>query len=94
MIRDKDKVNPKLNFLYLYLIVPTYYTHVVLCSHFIKINTTMLSTSVGQTLWHSTSVGKTLFAWCFILNERLTISYQKSFIFSVSVLWFKYLPYN
>ena len=36
-----------------------------------------------------TSLGKTFFAWHFILNEnilfRLTISYQKPFVFSVSV---------
>ena len=36
-----------------------------------------------------TSLGKTFFAWCFILNEYilfwLTISYQKPFVFSVSV---------
>ena len=37
----------------------------------------------------STSLGKTFFAWCFILNENilfwLTISYQKPFVFYVSV---------
>ena len=37
----------------------------------------------------STSLGKTFFAWRFILNENilfwLTISYQKPFVFSVSV---------
>ena len=36
-----------------------------------------------------TSLGKTFFAWRFILNENilfwLTISYQKSFVFPVSV---------
>ena len=36
-----------------------------------------------------TSLGKTFFAWCFILNENilfwLTIPYQKPFVFSVSV---------
>ena len=37
----------------------------------------------------STSLGKTFFAWRFILNDdilyRLGISYQKPFVFSVSV---------
>ena len=37
----------------------------------------------------STSLGKTIFAWRFIWNEnilfRLTISYQKPFVFSISV---------
>ena len=37
----------------------------------------------------STSLGKTFLAWCFILNENilfwLTISYQKPFVFHVSV---------
>ena len=41
----------------------------------------------------STSLGKTFFAWRFILNENilfwLTISYQKPFVFSVSVLCFQ-----
>ena len=38
----------------------------------------------------STSLGKTFFAWRFILNENilfwLTISYQKPFVFPISVL--------
>ena len=37
----------------------------------------------------STSLGKTFFAWRFILNENilfwLTISYQKPFVFPISV---------
>ena len=41
----------------------------------------------------STSLGKTFFAWRFILNENilflLTISYQKPFVFSVSVFCFQ-----
>ena len=41
----------------------------------------------------STSLGKTFFAWRFILNENilfwLTISYQKPFVFSVSVFYFQ-----
>ena len=41
----------------------------------------------------STSLGKTFFAWRFILNENilflLTISYQKPFVFSVSVFRFQ-----
>ena len=55
---------------------------------------------LGRSLWSaicprwqstvlSTSLGKPFFAWCFILNEnilfRLTISYQKPFVFSVPV---------
>ena len=41
----------------------------------------------------STSLGKTFFAWRFILNENilfwLTISYQKPFVFSASVFYFQ-----
>ena len=41
----------------------------------------------------STSFGKTFFAWRFILNENilfwLTISYQKPFVFYVSVFYFQ-----
>ena len=41
----------------------------------------------------STSLGKTFFAWCFILNENilfwLTIPYQEPFVFSVSVFYFQ-----
>ena len=41
----------------------------------------------------STSLGKTFFAWHFILNENilfwLTLSYQKPFVFSVSVFDFQ-----
>ena len=51
------------------------------------------STSETKGWTHATvlsiSLGKTIFAWRFILNENilfwLTISYQKSFVFSVSV---------
>ena len=50
------------------------------CSKIIASHTTVLSTSLG----------KTVFAWPFILNENilfwLTISYQKPFVFSVSVV--------
>ena len=41
----------------------------------------------------SASLGKTFFAWRFILNENLlfgpTISYQKPFVFSISVFCFQ-----
>ena len=44
----------------------------------------------------STSLRKTFFAWRFILNENilfwLTISYQKPFVFSVSVFYFQICP--
>ena len=54
-----------------------------------------LNTAVNDKVWLDldlvllTSLGKTVFAWRFILNQNilfwLTISYQKPFVFSVSV---------
>ena len=54
------------------------------CDASYAINYLVLITSVL-----STSLGKTFFAWRFILNENilfwLTVSYQKPFVFSISV---------
>ena len=53
----------------------------------------MITYKVTETTILSTSLGKTFFAWRFILNKNilfwLTISYQKPFVFSVSMFCFQ-----